>query len=162
MRYSNKQCSSSYSVFGSRRNCSSGGAERRDSCLQALTEDISTPADVAPSALETIIFDCCMGCISAQTYCLLLAGRYAELPGDLRGVRVRLPCSAVPRTNTRPRLHRRTIHCHLLSLPGTTRACLPPKISRPLLRRGSVAEWLACWMQALKGLGSIRSRDAVG
>ena len=125
MRYSNKQCSSSYSVFGSRRNCSSGGAERRDSCLQALTEDISTPADVAPSALETIIFDCCMGCISAQTYCLLLAGRYAELPGDLRGVRVHLPCSAVPRTNTRPRLHRRTIHCHLLSLPGTTRACLP-------------------------------------
>jgi len=38
----------------------------------------------------------------------------------------------------------------------------PPKISRPLLRRGSVAEWLACWMQAQKGLGSIRSRDAVG
>ena len=27
---------------------------------------------------------------------------------------------------------------------------------------GSVAEWLACWTQAQKGLGSIRSRDAVG
>jgi len=27
-----------------------------NSCLQALTEDISTPADIAPSALETIIF----------------------------------------------------------------------------------------------------------
>jgi len=26
----------------------------------------------------------------------------------------------------------------------------------------SVAEWLACWTQALKGLGSNRSRDAVG
>ena len=27
---------------------------------------------------------------------------------------------------------------------------------------GSVAEWLACRTQALKGLGSNRSRDAVG
>jgi len=26
---------------------------------------------------------------------------------------------------------------------------------------GSVAEWLACWTQAEKGLGSNRSRDAV-
>jgi len=31
-----------------------------------------------------------------------------------------------------------------------------------LLRGGSVAEWLACWTQAQKGLGSNRSRDAVG
>ena len=29
-------------------------------------------------------------------------------------------------------------------------------------RGGSVAEWLACWTQAQKGLGSNRSRDAVG
>ena len=27
---------------------------------------------------------------------------------------------------------------------------------------GSVVEWLACWTQAQKGLGSNRSRDAVG
>jgi len=27
---------------------------------------------------------------------------------------------------------------------------------------GSVAEWLACWTQAQKGLGSNRSRDAAG
>jgi len=27
---------------------------------------------------------------------------------------------------------------------------------------GSVAEWLACWTQAQKCLGSSRSRDAVG
>jgi len=27
---------------------------------------------------------------------------------------------------------------------------------------GSVAEWLACWTQAQKGLDSNRSRDAVG
>jgi len=31
-----------------------------------------------------------------------------------------------------------------------------------LLLGGSVAEWLACWTQALKGPGSNRSRDAVG
>ena len=29
-------------------------------------------------------------------------------------------------------------------------------------RRGSVAEWLACWTQAQKGPGSNRSRDALG
>ena len=29
-------------------------------------------------------------------------------------------------------------------------------------RGGSVAEWLACWTQAQKGLGSNRSSDAVG
>ena len=29
-------------------------------------------------------------------------------------------------------------------------------------RGGSVAEWLACWTQAQNGLGSNRSRDAVG
>jgi len=33
---------------------------------------------------------------------------------------------------------------------------------RPISRGGSVAEWLACWTQALKGPGSNRSRDAVG
>ena len=27
---------------------------------------------------------------------------------------------------------------------------------------GSVAEWLACWTQAQKGLGTNRSRDALG
>ena len=27
---------------------------------------------------------------------------------------------------------------------------------------GSVAEWLACWIQTQKGPGSNRSRDAVG
>jgi len=26
----------------------------------------------------------------------------------------------------------------------------------------SVAEWLACWTEAQKGMGSNRSRDAVG
>ena len=39
---------------------------------QALTKDISTPADIAPSALETIIFYCFMGCINALTCYLLL------------------------------------------------------------------------------------------
>jgi len=36
--------------------------------LQALTKDISTPADIAPGALETIICYCFMGYISALTY----------------------------------------------------------------------------------------------
>ena len=31
-----------------------------------------------------------------------------------------------------------------------------------MLTGGSVAEWLASWTQAQKGLGSNRSRDAVG
>ena len=43
-----------------------------NSCLQALTKDISTPADIAPSALETVVFYCFVGYISALTYYLLL------------------------------------------------------------------------------------------
>jgi len=43
-----------------------------NSCLQALTKDISTTADIAPSALETRIFYCFMGYISALTLLLLL------------------------------------------------------------------------------------------
>ena len=41
---------------------------------QALTKDISTPADIAATALglRTIIFYCFMGYISALTYYLLL------------------------------------------------------------------------------------------
>ena len=30
------------------------------------------------------------------------------------------------------------------------------------LRGGLVAEWLVCWTQVQKGMGSNRSRDAVG
>jgi len=30
------------------------------------------------------------------------------------------------------------------------------------IKGGSVAEWLACWTHAQKGLGSNRSRDVVG
>jgi len=36
-----------------------------NSCLQALTKDISTPADIAPSALETIIFYCFFYCFDS-------------------------------------------------------------------------------------------------
>jgi len=43
-----------------------------NSRLQALTKDISTPADIAPSALKTMIFYCLMGYISALIYYLLL------------------------------------------------------------------------------------------
>ena len=35
-------------------------------------------------------------------------------------------------------------------------------LSLGLSQGGSVAEWLACWTQAQKGLGSNRSRNAVG
>jgi len=41
----------------------------------------------------------------------------------------------------------------------------PSRISLSMLTvgwGGSVAEWLPCWTQAQKGLGSNRSRDAVG
>jgi len=50
-----------------------------NSCLQAITKDISTPADIAPSALETIIFYCFMGYISAPTYYLLLITIHYEM-----------------------------------------------------------------------------------
>ena len=56
-----------------RKVCGGKDLHKKDnSCLQALTKDISTPADIAPSALETIVFYCFMGYISALTYYLLL------------------------------------------------------------------------------------------
>ena len=39
-----------------------------------------TPADIAPSALETIIFDCFMGSVSALTYYLLLLLMFIASP----------------------------------------------------------------------------------
>jgi len=36
------------------------------------------------------------------------------------------------------------------------------KLSNCIATCGSVADWLACWTQAQKGLGSNRSWDAVG
>ena len=50
-----------------------------NSCLQALTNDISTPADIARSALETIVFCCFLGYISALTYYLLLLIKWISL-----------------------------------------------------------------------------------
>jgi len=38
----------------------------------------------------------------------------------------------------------------------------PPMNIGYLIQGGSVAGWLACWTQVQKGLGSNRSRDAVG
>ena len=59
-----------------------------------------------------------------------------------------------------PSPYSRTGLCHL-TLPVT---CPPSVFNIDYIRRtdGSVAEWLACWTQAQKGLGSNRSRDAVG
>ena len=37
----------------------------------------------------------------------------------------------------------------------------PCTVAGFILPDGSVAEWLACWTQAQKGLGSNRSHDAV-
>jgi len=49
---------------------------------------------------------------------------------------------------------------------GNGKHLLPPRARsfhrHAYIHRGSVAEWLACWTQAQKGLGSNRSRDAVG
>jgi len=37
-----------------------------------------------------------------------------------------------------------------------------PQVGGPKFFFARIAEWLACWTQAQKGLGSNRSRDAVG
>ena len=40
-------------------------------------------------------------------------------------------------------------------------SCCTVQMTITVTAGGSVAEWLACWTQAQKGLGSNRSRDAV-
>jgi len=58
-----------------------------NSCLQALNKDISTPADIAPSALETIIFYCFMGYILPSVFWLCWFGcRNGIRPVKLSGV----------------------------------------------------------------------------
>ena len=50
------------------------------------------------------------------------------------------------------------VHVHLQQ-----RECCRRKIQQYcIILGGSVAEWLACWTQAQKGLCSNRSRDAIG
>jgi len=48
--------------------------------VDSLIKDISTPADIAPSALETILLYCFMGYISALTYYLLLCAGQDLVP----------------------------------------------------------------------------------
>jgi len=58
----------------------------------------------------------------------------------------------------------RTMHWGGITSGGENRGrptSLDLFVKRPF-RRGSVAEWLACWTQAQKGPGSNCSRDAVG
>ena len=69
-----------------------------NSCLR-FAEDISTPADIAPSAIETIVFYCFMGYISALTYYLLLF-RYAT---QLKTTAL-LTCSKESASHTHARL----------------------------------------------------------
>ena len=49
------------------------------------------------------------------------------------------------------------------NLPLRAHIRIGPKQNSRLIfhKGGSVAEWLACWTQAQKGLSSNRSRDAV-
>jgi len=47
-------------------------------------------------------------------------------------------------------------------LPSLFKIMVGPLCFLIKLKGGSVAEWLACWTQAQKGLGANRSRDAVG
>jgi len=54
------------------------------------------------------------------------------------------------------------ISCTLLSIVFETIGAFITLELRGILNSGSVAEWLACWTQAQKGLGSNSSRDAVG
>ena len=69
-----------------------------NSCLR-FAEDISTPADIAPSAIETIVFYCFIGYISALTYYLLLF-RYAT---QLKTTAL-LTCSKESASHTHARL----------------------------------------------------------
>ena len=52
--------------------------------------------------------------------------------------------------------------CYLPDTQHTTAASFRYFANPLIIMGGSVAEWLACWAQAQKGLGSNRSRDAVG
>ena len=95
-------------------------------------------------------------------------GRVRQASVDDRGAPARLlrhrrptrqdprDARTLPRGGAQPR-HRGTSKPRLMS---TTALFFSHHIV--WLVGGSVAEWLACWTQALKGPGPNRSRDAVG
>ena len=63
---------------------------------------------------------------------------------------------------TTPRHQSRLNNAPALPLSLECKGRLPSLTTPYSNEGGSVAEWLACWTQAQKGLGSNRSRDAVG
>ena len=67
-------------------------------------------------------------------------------------------CRGARSTSLRVHHHRR----HQLAGIDTRRVSLATFTLFPLITSPPVAEWLACWTQAQKGLGSNRSRNAVG
>jgi len=68
----------------------------------------------------------------------------------LRARRLDQQTSAIAVAARRPHHKRTRAYCLLYNIP-----CMLQQLT------GSVAEWLACWTQVQKGLGSNRSRDAV-
>ena len=63
----------------------------------------------------------------------------------------------------RRRMRRRILTCRRQRMSAfTADAAMRPFTKLLRAFGGSVAEWLACSTQAQKGLGSNRSRDAVG
>jgi len=141
--------------------------------------------DICPRAREFLVTprtECCRSCV-----CVLCAGCNVENASyplgvcaeraaiysavaaghrDFTAITVARSLPGPCTLSLRPRpLRRRSIAIRRVSLS----VCLPVRqhilrtINVPFIVHvgGSVDEWLACWTQAQKGLGSNRSRDAV-
>ena len=94
---------------------------------------------------------------------MVLAEFYVDTAQASRGRSTKLPPSE------RERERERETEGRNVNVVSQTQIRSNPKIiiqyvflSLIINEGGSVAEWLACWTQAQKGLGSNRSRDAVG
>jgi len=91
---------------------------------------------------------------------LLIAGRAAvdrspAESGAQQQTRISVECCGQVKEQTDRRTDTRPIH-------RPCSAYCESSVSVELIASCPVAEWLACWTQAQKGLGSNHSRDAVG
>jgi len=139
--------------------------------IPETTDDTPTPASALPSSM-IVAYRGVRGLKHRNDR----HQRSAARPSGTPAVGDRPSSSEQPRRPVRGTSSRRSVSAdrHQLASASTPRTpfetlCqeevtqwLECRFPNSCIRGGSVAEWLACWTQAQKGLGSNRSRNAVG
>jgi len=149
--------------------------------LNVIVIFISSHVNSGPSLTLKVHYWYCWHCMQSRVYVtvrcpsvcpfcpphsLLLGARRLGYKSTVavRSAPATLQMWAVPRCQVAQEAEHVVCCCILLLLRIAVNrpSCVDDKWCCYRSQGGSVAEWLACWTQVQKGLGSNRSRDAVG